>query len=207
MNRRHLVLALLLLSSFAALGKNKKKIILPADVLQAQTVLVVVDPDAGMAVDAPLANRKARADVEQALMNWGRFRLAMTAAEADLVISVRKGSGKMAGPTIGGIPQNNDPVILQPSPSDPRVGGQRGTPPPLGGGPANMPGQGPHPQMEAGAPEDMFLVFRGQRESPLDYPPVWRSVAKDGLRSPGVPAVEEFRKAVVEAEKQLANNP
>jgi len=36
---------------------------------------------------------------------------------------------------------------------------------------------------------------------------VWRYVGKDGLRSPGVPAVDEFRKAVVEAEKQLANNP
>jgi len=52
----------------------------------------------------------------------------------------------------------------------------------------------------------VFLVFRGQRENALDYPPVWRYMAKDGLRSPSVPAVEEFRKTIVEAEKQ-ANNP
>lgn len=203
---RSLMIALMLLCSLAAAGKNKKKVILPTDVLQAQTVLVVIDPDAGMAIDAPMANRTARDEVERKLREWGRFRMAMSAADADLVISVRKGSGKIAGPTIGGIPNNDDPVILQPSPTDPRVGGQRGTPPPLSS-PNGSPAQGPHPQMEAGPSEDMFLVFRGQRASPLDYPPVWRYVGKDGLRSPGVPAVDEFRKAVVEAEKELASNP
>jgi hypothetical protein len=203
---RNAMIALMLLSSLAAEGKDKKKVILPVDVLQAQTVLVVIDPEAGMAIDAPLANRTARDEVEKKLMNWGRFRLAMNPSDADLVISVRKGSGKIAGPTIGGIPDNDPPVIFQPSPTDPRVGGQHGTPPPLSS-PTGNPTQGPHPQMEAGPSEDMFLVFRGQRSTPLDYPPVWRYVGKDGLRSPGVPAVDEFRKAVVEAEKQLANNP
>ena len=32
-------------------------------------------------------------------------------------------------------------------------------------------------------------------------PPVWRYIAKDCLREPGVTAVEEFRKAIAEAEK------
>jgi len=40
-------------------------------------------------------------------------------------------------------------------------------------------------------------------ESPLNRAPLWRYVAKNGLRSPDVPAVEEFRKALAEAEKQL----
>jgi hypothetical protein len=204
--RLNLFASLLLLSCVFAAAKNKNKIILPVDVLQAQTVLVVIDPDAGMAIDAPNANRVARDDVERALMSWGRYRLAMTVSDADLVISVRKGSGKIAQPTIGGIPNNDRPVIFQPSPSDPRAGGQRGTPPPLSD-PTGSQSQGPHPQIETGPSQDMFMVYRGQRNDALDYPPVWRYMAKDGLRSPGVPAVEEFRKTIVEAEKQQANNP
>jgi hypothetical protein len=204
--RRNLAVSLLLLCCLGAAAKNKRKVILPADVLQAETVLVVIDPDAGMAVDAPLANRNARNDVERALMNWGRFRLALSAADADLIVSVRKGDGRIARPTIGGIPDNDRPVIFQPSPTDPRVGGQRGTPPPLTD-PTGSQSQGPHPQIESGASQDMFTVYRGKRDNALDYPPVWRYMAKDALRSPGVPAVEEFRKTVIEAEKQQANNP
>jgi hypothetical protein len=206
LHRRYVLGLGLLLCSLAAGGKDKKKVILPADVLQAQTVLVVVDPNAGEAVDAPLANRTARDDVEKALMKWGRFRLAMSAADADLVISVRKGNDKVAQPTIGGIPNNDRPVIFEPSDSGPRIGGQRGSPPPLGGSSGTQ-SQGPYPQVEAGPAQDLFVVYRGQRSSPLDFPPVWRYMAKDALRSPSVPAVDEFRKAIVEAEKQQANNP
>jgi len=35
----------------------------------------------------------------------------------------------------------------------------------------------------------------------VDNPPVWKYIAKDGLKPPGVAAVEEFRKAVEESEK------
>ena len=206
LSRRTTLVSLLLLSSLAAAGKNKKKIILPTDVLQAETVLVVIDPDAGEAIESPMANRTARNNVETAIMNWGRFRLAQTAYDADLIIAVRKGNGRMAQPTIGGIPDDR-PVILNPSESGPRVGGQAGTPPPLSQPTPGAQQQGPHPQVEMGQSEDMFAVYRGKRENPLDSPPVWRYVAKDGLRSPGVPAVDEFRKVLLEAEKQQANNP
>jgi hypothetical protein len=53
----------------------------------------------------------------------------------------------------------------------------------------------------------MFAVYRGRRDDPLDSTPVWRLSAKDALRSPSVPAVDEFRKLIVEAEKQQAANP
>ena len=36
----------------------------------------------------------------------------MEASTADLVISVRKGNGKIAQPTIGGVPTNDRPVIF-----------------------------------------------------------------------------------------------
>ena len=96
-----------LMCCLVAAGKDKKKIILPTDVLEARTVLVVIDPEAGIAVDAPNANRTAQGDVEKALMNWGRFTLAPDVSTADLVISVRKGNGKVVQPTIGGVPTNN----------------------------------------------------------------------------------------------------
>jgi len=52
-------------------AKDKKEI-LPADVLEAKTVLVVIDPNAGISSSSPNENRTAQEDVEKALMNWGR---------------------------------------------------------------------------------------------------------------------------------------
>jgi hypothetical protein len=56
----------------------------------------------------------------------------------------------------------------------------------------------PEPQVEAGPPLDMFVVYRGSTDpnwSPLDAPPVWRYSSEDAPASPSVPAVEVFRKA------------
>jgi hypothetical protein len=53
----------------------------------------------------------------------------------------------------------------------------------------------------------MFVVYRGKRDDALDSPAVWRYSAKDALRSPGVPAVDAFRKLIAEAEKQQAATP
>jgi hypothetical protein len=58
----------------------------------------------------------------------------------------------------------------------------------------------------------MFVVYRcttkdDENWAPLDAPPVWRYAAKDALQSPGVPAVEVFRKVVADSEKQLTKTP
>jgi hypothetical protein len=80
-----------------------------------------------------------------------------------------------------GVQQGRPPDSTQPAPQN--------TAPGLGG--------------EVGAPEDTFLVYRGGSGSPpLERAPVWRYVAKNGLRSPDVPAVAEFRKAIEAAIKQ-----
>jgi hypothetical protein len=203
---RSLALSLSLVCCLAAAGKDKKKIILPVDVLEARTVLVVVDPDAGMALEAPMANRTAQEDVEKALMNWGRFTIAPDASTADLIISVRKGSGKIAEQTVGGVPINNRPVILEPADSGIGMGGHTGNPSQIGD-PTNPQPRTPSPQEEIGQPQDMFVVYRGKRDDALDSPAVWRYSAKDALRSPAVPAVEAFRKLIAEAEKQQAATP
>lgn len=193
--------SLLLICPILGPAKNKKKILLPDDVLEAKTVLVVVDPGAGIALDAPNANRQALEDVESALTNWGRFRLVRNEYNADLVISIRKGSGKVAQPTIGGVPIDNRPVIVEPT-TDASI-----EHPPIPGTATQTRVPDPHPQLEAGPSDDIFVVYRGKRENPTDHPSVWRFNGKEGLRSPGVPAVDAFRRLVVEAEKQRAANP
>src|ERR1700683_4021449 len=90
-------LALLVLS-LSAHAKDKKKVLLPADVLKDRTVLVIVDPSAGVDAENPNANRLARVNVEQALDKWGRFTPVQEGFTADLIIMVRKGNGKIVQP-------------------------------------------------------------------------------------------------------------
>ena len=58
-----------------------------------------------------------------------------------------------------------------------------------------------------GCAEDPLKVFRGKRDDALDWPPEWYYSAKSALKSPTVPAVDEFRKVIAEAEKQRAKTP
>src|SRR6266542_2208127 len=108
-------------------AKNKRKPLLPDLVLRAETVLVVVHPEAGEPLMNPRANRIAQDEVEKAIKKWGRFRLVMDSQTADLVIAVRKGHAN--GPTIRNSPTDDRPVIGQQTDDQIRVGVQRGRPP------------------------------------------------------------------------------
>ena len=55
----------LLLTSFV-FAKDKPKSTLPPYVLHARTIVVIVDPKAGVSIDDPQANRVAQKDVETA---------------------------------------------------------------------------------------------------------------------------------------------
>jgi len=196
------IFALAIAAVSAASAKKKDKVVLPAYVLKAQTVLVVILPDAGEPINDITANRKAQEEVEKAFMKWGRYRLALDAEQADLVVGVRKGTGKIANPTISGGPVDSRPGTIETTDNQIRIGVQQGHPPdvtdPTG---SNGPNNRVHPGMEAGADEDTFQVFQGGVQYPLDKPPVWQLTAKDGLKPPTVTAVEQFRKAVEESEK------
>ena len=186
----------------AAHAKDKSKSSLPEYVLRAQTVLVVIRPDAGEPLDNPTANATARENVEKALTEWSRFRLVMDGQEADLVIAVRTGSGKLGGPTIKGGPIDSRPTVMQPTDGGIRIGAQQGHPPPLNDPSMSSPqDNGPRIRNEVGPSEDLFEVYRGSLQYPLDSSPVWRYMAKDCLRAPTVAAVEQFRKAIADAEK------
>ena len=197
-----LALPLLLLSFATAKDKDKKKAVLPEDVLRAQTVRVMIDQDAGEPLDQPRANSTARENVEKALMEWGRFRLALDGEPSDLVIAVRTGGGQAFRPTMKGGPIDQRPGVAQSTDSSIRIGGQHGQPPMSD--PNTYPqNQGPRISNEVGPGEDMFVVYRGTTADPLDSPAVWRMTRKDCLRPTGsqVPAVEEFRRVIAEAEK------
>ena len=194
----------MLLFTCLTIAESEKKPALPATVLKAHTVIVLIDPDAGIPINAPLANTTAQDDVEKAILKWGRLSLAQTVSTADLVITVRKGNGKIVNPTIGGVPTNDRPVVVQPTDSGIHIGAQQGHPPDI-----NQPQVGdtaPHPGTEVGSAEDAFVVYEGGAMNPnmntSDRAPAWRYQGKNALHSPDVPAVDAFRKAIEEAEKQ-----
>jgi hypothetical protein len=204
--------AAVVMAASASGAKKKEKVYLPDYVLKAKTVLVMILPDAGEPTDDPLANRRAQEEVEKAFMKWGRFQLTLDAQLADLVIGVRKGTGKIANPTINGGPVDSRPGTVETTDDAIRVGVMKGRPPDVTqpGGPTGTNGAGgsttdrPHTGVEVGAQDDMFKVFQGKVQYPVDNPPVWKCTEKDGLKAPDVKAVTEFRKALEESEKAAA---
>jgi hypothetical protein len=198
---RKAVLVAIAATLLTALAQAKdKKPIVPPSFLRARTVVVLIDPTAGISPTDPNANQIAQKDVETALANWGRFETVLSKEGADLVITIRKGSGKLVDTTITDPRQNSRPGSVTPSDDGITVGAQRGTPP--GGSPADpFPGtrSDSHPQTEIGGTDDSFIVedLDGVR---------WRYDAKDALHHRDVPAVEKFKKVIEDAEK-AANTP
>jgi hypothetical protein len=220
MRRVVLLVSLLLLLPSLTLAKDKKnKTILPPYVLQARTVAVIIDPEAGVSLDEPRANEVAQRDVETALLNWGRYRPILSRREADLIIVVRRGTGKLASGTIRDPRQGNQPGVIEPTDSGIRIGVQHGREYPRSAQPGSgqlgsYPGDAsngpngemdsrPHPQATIGGADDSFLVYQGQTEAPLDAVPAWRYEEKNALKPHTVPAVDEFRKAVEAAENEV----
>ena len=193
-----------MLLAATGLAKDKKPA-LPAYVLTARTVAVIIDPSAGISIDDPRANQIAQKDVEAALLNWGRFEPVIYTHGADLIIVVRKGSGRLAQPTISDPRQNDRLGSVVPFDNGASIGAQQGHPP---GATTPVPAdQSPHPEAQIGGTEDSFAVYRGDVDQPLDAAPAWRYTASDALQSPSVPAVDRFRKAIADAEKAARKGP
>ena len=190
-----LVLLLLVPQSSA---KNKKKQGLSEYVLRAQTVTVVIRPEAGEPLTSPNANRTAQTNVENAITKWGRFKVIRDEQAADLIIAVRRGHAN--GPTIRNSPADNRP--------DDHTGGipnaAEQAPPalPTSGPSGTAADRRPRINKEMAPSEDSFEVYMGRVDHPLDAPAVWRYMAKDALDDfPEVAAVEQFRNAINEAER------
>jgi len=189
------LLALVLLLSASALAKDKKGKV-PEYVLQAQTVIVAIEPDVGEPLDTPNSNLQARENVERALAQWGRFKIVPDGQESDLVVGVRVGSDQVLRPTIKGGPLDDNIRF-----------GQRSQGPPLGGGPSADPNsRSPRVTNEVGPTSDSFFVYRGGSANPFGTTVLWSYTAKHCLQAPEIKAVAEFRKAVADADKSKAPN-
>ena len=200
------LLIILLLPVLQLQAKDKKKQLFPEDVLQARTVMVVIHPDAGETLATPLANRNAQDEVERALTKWGRFDLVMDAYTADLIIAVRKGNKERphycsfaCRQPAGHLPARHRRRAHRPANRSPPDLSQ-----PL---PGDMGNRGPQLGAQVFSSDDTFEVYRGGFEYPLDTSPVWRFIAKDSLNAPKDQAVEQFRKAIEESEKQRQHKP
>jgi len=137
-------------------------------------------------------------------MKWGRFRPALNVDTADIVIAVRKGTDKAAGPTISGGPIDRNPGSVETTDNQISITAAKGHPPdatqnndPI----AQQQDKRAHTGTELGPSDDLFRVYQGGVQYPLDSPPIWSYSAKHGLRPPDMTAVAEFRKAVEEAEQ------
>jgi hypothetical protein len=209
--RLRTLLLLIFLSSALSISYAKKAKV-PDYVLQAHTVCVLIDPDAGTSLTDPLANKTAQDEVEKALMRWGRFSPVQDPGQADLIIVIRHGTGKIAERTIGNMPTNDRPATVQQAGNQIRIGGQQGRSP-------NAPQQTqpqdtqPEQQTEIAPPrQDELIVYRGYsgsaplgsgaREDLHTQPMAWRIDQKDALKAPEVRAVAEFRKAIEDTEKE-----
>ncbi len=190
----------------AAIAKDREMAV-PFDLLQAQTVAVMISPDAAVSLLDPNANKTAQEDVEAALKKWGRFEVVLNPVDADIVIVLRKGTGRQEDPTVVKDPrQNSRPGSA--GNGEIVVGGHHGTPPPQRGdisaqSPDPLPQQ--NPQIETGTRDDGFVVYKGKTDTPTASEPWWIYVRKNALHSHDVPAVDQFRKATEEAAKRLAD--
>jgi hypothetical protein len=196
-----------LLLAGSALAKDSEKGALPATVLRAKTVAILVDPDAGVSLTDPQANQVAQRDVEAAMANWGRFQPVLSTEGAELLIVVRRGHDKLVDETIHDPRQNNRPGSVTPSNDGIGIGVQHGRPPnPISPGNSDSDTHGGS-QMEVGAVNDSFAVYQNQADDPLSRPAVWRYDTKGALKPHSVPAVEQFRKAIAVADKIAAKHP
>ena len=177
--------------------------LMPPYVLGAQTVAVIIDTEAGVSLRDPNANQTARKDVETALQNWRRYQLVMDQHGADLIILIRKGSKGPADVAIADPRQNRRGGMVEPLDDGISVGVQRGPSTPTSRTTRRVPqgAEDTRPVAQAGTPGDVFQVFNGKMDDPLNGVPGWQYVKKDGLHSHNVPAVAAFRKAVADAEK------
>jgi hypothetical protein len=209
--RLRVLLLLIFLSAAITIGYAKKKPLVPDFVLKAHTVCVLIDPEAGTSLTDPLANKTAQDAVEKALMTWGRLSPVQDPGQADIIIIIRHGTGKVAERTIGNLPTNDRPATVQQAGNQIRIGGQQGRSP---SAPQQTQPQDTQPeqQTEIAPPrQDEFTVYgpdsagelgSGRPTSIVGRPIAWRIDQKDALKAPEVRAVAEFRKAIEDTEKE-----
>jgi hypothetical protein len=122
-------------------------------------------------------DRRAIADVENALRDWNRYMVTAKRQEAELVFAVRKGRTVETRGSVG-------------------TGG--GSYPPNGGVRGGV-GAG------VGPTDDLLYVYTVQTDGSLQGP-IWKQYLKDGLDAPDILLFKQLKDAVEAASKQQTHS-
>jgi hypothetical protein len=145
----------------------------PAMLTTAQ--FVFVEPYVGSVYDASTSpeDRDAVNNVVDALHDWGYYKLALHAKQADLIIMVRTGRASRSYSGVHVQTGRIDPNA--PSPPGTGLGGREG--------------------VAAGPDEDLFWVY-WQKDGKLNGP-IWQQNLKNGLDGPTLVLFQNFKDAVI----------
>jgi hypothetical protein len=186
--RRTTVFFLLVLFVCQSAAKDKKH--LPDELLTAKTFAIVVDVDSHEVATNPNIQETLQKELETAIVNWGRYRLAPRAT-ADLLIVAHM--GHVNPPSVTSRPD-------KPEWTNPNTG-----PGPYPGTPGmRNPGLGA-PDRDAArlrSEEDSFEVYPAKTANLTEAARLWQYRAALALRGPKIAAIEKFRKAIDASEKQ-----
>jgi hypothetical protein len=171
----------LLLLFLVALSAAAKKSGLPAELLQAKSVVVTVYPESGNTVassfNRPPIGEDLRVirEVETAIKGWGRWKVVSTMNEADLVIAVRKGRIGTASVEFPVPPPNGESKEVSLT-------------------------------AETGSPEDVIAIYSagtvvdtGSNRHNFDAP-IWRRVQANALEAPYMQGIQQLRREIEKAE-------
>lgn len=184
--KRAVVVLVVVVALMAMSADAKKKPSLPAELLKAKFVTVMIYPNGTENVRGNNvsfgADRRALANVETAIKKWGRWTVLSSEDQADIVIAVRKGRGPSESV---GVPGTTYP---------PSIGVSTG--------------------VEVGPSEDMIAIYAAHRgaensvwhrgDTPIDGVLLWRVIQSGALSGPEVPGIQQLRKQIEQAETEKA---
>ena len=173
---------------FVPLAYGKKKDVLPDEVLHAKTIMIMILPTPGTPMDEADI-KTTREGVSNAFNKWGRFSVA-DAGTSDLLIVCRKGHVEAPTPNLPP-PEKIHPNTGRAMP-DPGTPGMRG--------PSELERQRTVDRLLA--EDDVLEVYSGGADHSVERTPLWRYKGRGALQGSKPAAVEKFRKAIEESEKQ-----
>ena len=186
--RRLLLLVVVTSLALCAFAQKKKdpKRELPDQVLAAQYVYVTGWHGDVFDARLPQEERTAILRVQDAVRAWGRYRLVLSRAEADMMLVIKPGH---LGMVQGGVNVGGPPDVVLGNPNG-RPGGSIGT--------------GVGYGAEGGSPSDYLMVSMFPNSDPVDASFVWKRSGNNGFVGRKIPLLEEFKKAVEESDKAMA---